>query len=89
MVDRRLAFPERGVAVFLCDPSPDPDLFQARVTLDETLTVPPFSMLETMARIHGKVRGQTWLLQECKTKELPVKIANGLLSSVCDQVPVR
>ena len=46
-------------------------------------------MLETMARINGKVRGRTWLLQECKTKQLPVKIANGLVSSVCDQVPVR
>ena len=57
------------------------------MTVDET--VPPFSMLETMARVHGKVRGQTWLLLECKTKQLPVKIANGLVGSVCDQVPVR
>ena len=46
-------------------------------------------MLEAMARVNGKVRGQTWLLQECKTKQLPVKIANGLVSSGCDQVPVR
>ena len=28
-------------------------------------------------------------MQECRTKQLPVKIANGLVSSVCDQVPVR
>ena len=48
--------------------------------------MPPFSMLE---RVNGKVQGQTWLLQECKTKQLPVKIANGLASSVCNQVPVR
>ncbi len=89
MADRKLTFPERGVAVSLCDSSPDPDIIQARVTVGETLTIPPFSMLETMARINGKVRGQTWLLQECSTKQLPVKIANGLVGSTCDQVPVR
>ena len=89
MADRKLTFPERGVAVSLCDSSPDPDLIQARVTVDETLTIPPFSMLETMARVNGKVQGQTWLLQECRTKQLPVKIANGLVSSTCDQVPVQ
>ena len=59
------------------------------MTLDETLTAPPFSMLETMARVHGTVEGQTWLLQEFKTKQLPVKIANGLVSSVCDQLPIK
>ena len=89
MADRKLTFPERGVAVSLFDSSPDPELLQARVTIDETLTIPPFSMLETMARVNGKVRGQTWLLQECRTKQLPVKIANGLVNSTCDQVPVR
>ena len=89
MADRKLTFPERGVAVSLYDSSPDPELLQARVTIDETLTIPPFSMLETMARVNGKVRGQTWLLQECRTKQLPVKIANGLVNSTCDQVPVR
>ena len=57
--------------------------------LDETLTIPPFSMLETMARVNGKVQGQTWLLQECRAKQLPVKIANGPVSSTCDQVPIR
>ena len=56
----------------LCESSPDPNLVQARVTLDETLTIPPFSILETTARINGIVRGQMWLLQECKTKQLPV-----------------
>ena len=59
MADRKLTFPERGVAVSLCDSSPDPDLIQARVTVDETLTIPLFSMLETMARVNGKVQGQT------------------------------
>ena len=89
MADRKLTFPERGVAVSLCDSSPDPDLIQAQVTIDETLTIPPFSMLEIMARVNGKVQGQTWLLQECRTKQLPVKIANGLVSSTCNQVPVK
>ena len=89
MAAHKLIFPEQGVAVSLCDSSPVYDLVQARVTLEETLTIPPFSMLEAMARVNGKVRGQTWLLQECKTKQLPVKIANGLVSSGCDQVPVR
>ena len=89
MADRELTFPERGVTVSLCESSPDPDLVQARVTLDETLTIPPFSVLETTARVNGKVRGQTWLLQEWKTKQLPVRVANGLVKSACDQVPVR
>ena len=89
MADRKLTFPERGVTVSLCESSPDPDLVQARVTLDETLTIPPFSVLETTARVNGKVQGQTWLLQECKTKQLPVRVANGLVKSAYDQVPVR
>ena len=41
------------------------------------------------ARVNGKVRGQTWLLQECMTKQLSVRVANGLVKSACDQVPVR
>ena len=28
-------------------------------------------------------------MQECKTKQLPVKVTNGLVKSACDQVPVR
>ena len=32
---------------------------------------------------------QMWLLQECKTKQLSVRVANGLVKSACDQVPVR
>ena len=89
MADRELTFPECGVTVSLCEASPDPDLVQARVTLDETLTIPLFSMLETTARVNGKVWGQTWLLQECKTKQFPMKVANGLVKSACDQVVVR
>ena len=46
-------------------------------------------MLETTARVNGKVQGQTWLLEECKTKQLPVRLAYGLVKSACDQVPVR
>lgn len=42
-----------------------------------------------MARVNGRVRSQIWLLQECKTKQLPVKVANRQVGSVCDQVPVR
>ena len=83
-------FPEHGITVSLCDSfSSEDDLVQARVTLDETLTIPPFSMLETIAHIHGKVRGQAGLLQECKTKQLPVRIANGLVCTSSSQVPVR
>ena len=91
MADRKLTFPEWGVVVSLCDSSPDPDLIQARVTIDKTWIIPPFSMLATMTmtRVNGKVQGQTWLLQECTTKQLPVKISNGLVSSTCDEVPVR
>ena len=79
MADCELTFPEHGVTVSLCEPSLDPDLVQARVTLDEMLTILPFSMLETTAKVNGKVRGQTWVLQECKTKQLPVKVASGLV----------
>ena len=42
-----------------------------------------------MARVNGKVQCQTWLLQECRTKQSPIKIANGLVRSTSDQVPVR
>ena len=90
MCGRKLVFPERDITVSLCDSSSSgSDLVQARVTLDETLTIPPFSMLETFGRVSGNVRGQAWLLQECKTKQLPVKVANGLVSTSSSQVPVR
>ena len=89
MADHELTFPEHGVTVSLCESSPDHELIQARKTLDKTCTIPPFSMLETTVRVNGKVWGQMWLLQECKTKQLPVKVANGLVKSACDQVPVR
>ena len=89
MAHRQLSFPDRGVTVSLCDPSSVPDLIQARVTLNETLTIPPFSMMETMARVNGKVRGQNWILQECKSKQLPVRVANGLVSTASSQVPIR
>ena len=57
MADRKLTLPKRGVSVSLCGSSPDPDLIQARVTVDETLTIPLSSVLETVARVNGKVRG--------------------------------
>ena len=54
MADHKLTFPECGVTVSLCESSPDPDLVQARVTLVETLTIPPFSVLETTARYRAR-----------------------------------
>ena len=39
MADRKLTFLERGVAVSLFDSSPDPELLQARVTINETFSV--------------------------------------------------
>ena len=66
-----------------------PDLIQARVTLQETVRILPFSVMETLAKVNGRVRGLTWLLQECKSKQLPVRVANGLVSTTCTQVLVR
>ena len=45
--------------------------------------------METLAKVNGRVCGCTWLLQECKSKQLPVKVANGLVSTTRTQVPVR
>ena len=45
--------------------------------------------METLAKVNGRVRGLTWLLQECKSKQLPVRVANGLVSTTCTQVLVR
>ena len=89
MAEQKLCFPDREVSVSLQDSSPDPDLIQARVTLQETVRIPPFSVKETLAKVNGRVRGHTWLLQECKSKQLPVKVANGLVSTTRTQVPVR
>ena len=55
MADRCLTFPERGVSLSLCDPSSDPELVQARVTLEETIWIPPFSMVEVTAQVKGRV----------------------------------
>lgn len=39
MAEQKLCFPDRGVSVSLQDSSPDPDLIQARVTLQETVRI--------------------------------------------------
>lgn len=95
MADRTLTFPERGVSISLCDPSSDVELVQARVTMDETVRIPPFSVVEVEARVNGNVRGKAWIVQECKFvqgckfKQLPVNVANGLVSGETSRVPVR
>ena len=51
MANKVLRFPHRGVSITLQDSSAEPHIVQARVTLEETLSVPPFSEIEVMARV--------------------------------------
>ena len=46
-----LCFPGRGVSISLRDSSSQPHIVQAQVTLEETLSILPFSEMEVMARV--------------------------------------
>ena len=89
MADRTLTFPERGISISLCDTLPDGELVQARVTVDETVRIPPFTVIEVEAQVKGNVRGKAWIVQGCKSKQLSVNVANGLVSGKTSRVPVR
>ena len=54
MADRKLTLPKRGVSVSF---AVHHLILTSRVTVDETLTIPLFSVLEMVARVNGKVRG--------------------------------
>ena len=71
MANKILSFPNREVSISLQDPSSQPHIIQARVTLEETLSIPPFSVMEVMAKVSEGLHQGTWLL-ECKSKNLPV-----------------
>ena len=89
MANKVLRFPDRGISVSLQDSSLEPHIVQARVTLEETLRIPPFSEMEVMAKVDGEIHEGTWLLEECKSRNLPVRVARALVSPVTTTVPVR
>jgi len=70
MATKVLCFPNRGISVSLRDSSLEPHIIQARVTLEETLSIPPFSEMEDMARVNGEVHEGTWLLEELHSQLL-------------------
>ena len=89
MANKVLRFPNRGVSISLRDSSAQPHIVQARVTLEETLSIPPFSEIEVMAKVGEGLREGTWLVEECKSKNLPVRVARALVNPVTTTVPVR
>ena len=88
MANKVLRFPNR-VSISLQDPSSQPHIIQAQVTLEETLSIPPFSEIEVMAKVSEGLYQGTWLLEECKLKNLPVRVARALVNPVTPTVPVR
>ena len=42
-----------------------------------------------MAKVEGEIHEGTWLLEECKSRNLPVRVAHALVSPVTTTVPVR
>ena len=89
MANKVLRFPDRGVSISLRDSSLQPHIVQAGVTLEETLSIPPFSEMEVMARVSEGLHEETWLLEEYKSKNLPVRVTRALVSPVTTTVPVR
>ena len=89
MANKVLRFPNRGVSISLRDSSSQPHIVQARVTLEETLSIPPFSEIEVMAKVGEGLHEGTWLVEECKSKNLPVRVARALVNPVTTTVPVR
>ena len=89
MANKVLRFPNRGVSISLQDPSSQPHIIQARVTLEETLSIPPFSEMEVMAKVSEGLHQGTWLLEECKSKNLPVRVARALVNPITRTMPVR
>ena len=89
MANKVLHFPNRGVSISLQDPSSQTHIIQARVTLEETLSIPPFSEMEVMAKVSKGLHQGTWLLEECKSKNLPVRITRALVNPITRTMPVR
>ena len=89
MANKVLHFPNRGVSISLQDPSSQPHIIQAQVTLEETLRILPLSEMEVMAKVSEGLHQGTWLLEECKSKNLPVSVACALVNPVTPTMPVR
>ena len=53
------------------------------------MSIPPFSEMEVMARVNGEVHEGTWLLEECKSRNLPVRVVRALVNPVATTVPDR
>ena len=45
--------------------------------------------MEVMAKVREGLHEGTWLLEECKLKNLPVRVAHTLVNPVTTTVPVR
>ena len=87
IANKVLRFP--GVLISPQDSSSQPHIVQAGVTLEETLSIPPFSEIEVMAKVGEGLCEGTWLMEECKSKNLPVGVARALINPVTTTVPVR
>ena len=89
MANKVLHFPNRGVSISLQDPSSQPHIIQVRVTLEETLSISPFSEMKVIAKVSEGLHQGTWLLEEYKLKNLPVRATRALVNPVTMTVPVR
>ena len=89
MANKVVRFPNRGVSISLQDPSSQLHIIQPQVTLEETLSIPPFSEMEVMAKVSEGLHQGTWLLEECKLKNLPVRVVCAIVNPVTTTVPVR
>ena len=89
MTSKTLRFPDREISVGFQETSPEPHILQARVTLGETLRIPPFSEMEVMAKVRSDIGEGTWLLEECASKSLPIHVARAVVNPKSSTVPVR
>ena len=89
MANKILRFPDRGVSVRFEESPSEPHILQARVVLGETLKIPPFSEMEVMAKVKGDVEKGTWLLEECTSRGLPIRVARAVVNPVSSTVPLR
>lgn len=66
---------------------------QSSVALRETLHIPAFSEIETMADTHERLSGGVWLLEGLRDRDLPVLVAGAVVAPVMGGentcVPVR
>lgn len=57
--------------------------------MGETLKIPPFSEVEVMAKVKGDIEEGTWLLEECTSKSLPIRVARAVVNPMSSTVPIQ